>query len=98
MKSAEQFCRDAGSYKPPANPIVKRLAKSLAATYNIAQRDDSLVMILGKGTESNNLQAIEYWVLNTLQNPDETIALDVLTHMVFRFGETLEQLEVSRWS
>ena len=98
MKSAEAFCREVGTYSSPRNPVIVRLAKSLAATYNIATRDDELVMILGKGTESCNLQAIEFWVRKTLQSPDEPMALDVLTHLLFRFGEKLEQWEASRWS
>ncbi len=97
MKSAEAFCRDKKILKPKRNPVVMRLAKSLAATYNVPQREDELVMIFGSGDESNNLQAIESWVRNSLFDIDEPMALDMLNHLVHRFGETLEQWEASRW-
>jgi len=97
MKSAEAFCGEMKTIKPPRNPVIVRLAKSLAVTYNVPSQDDELVMILGSGHESNNLQAIESWVRVALLDIDEPMALDMLNHLVHRFGETLEQWEVSRW-
>lgn len=96
MKSAETFCRTMGVHKPPRNTMIRRLARSLSATYNVPPGDE-LVLIVGEGNETNNLAAIESWVYRSLLDLDEPTARDVLTHLVFRFGETLEQWEVSRW-
>lgn len=96
MKSAEAFCQARGLKPAPRDTMVRRLAKSLRATYNIPHGDE-LVLILGTGQETSNLKAIETWVRNTLLNLDEAAARDVLTHLVLRFGETLEQWEAQRW-
>ena len=96
MRSAETFCRQQGLTKPSGHTMIRRLAKALAATYNVPSGDE-LVLILGDGSESNNLSAIETWVRNRMLNPDEILARDILSHLVCRLGETLEQWEVQRW-
>ncbi len=96
MKLAQPFILIKPAVKTPQQNMIRRLAKSINATYNIPPGDD-LVLIVGEGHEPDNLTAIESWVRHTLTHPDEQLANNTLSHLVSRFGETLEQWEVSRW-
>ena len=96
MKSAETFCAQNGLTRPRQNTTIRRLAKSINATYNIPPGDE-LVLIVGEGNEPDNLAAIESWVRQTLIDPDEQLAQNALSHLVSRFGEALEQWELKRW-
>lgn len=96
MNTDKKFRLIVHAGRTPKENMIRRMAKSLSATYNIMPGDE-LVLILGDGHESNNLAAIETWVRKTILDLDDSIALDVLTHLVSKFGETLEQWEASKW-
>ncbi len=96
MRSADTFCSQKGLMRSPHNSMIRRLAKTINATYNIPSGDE-LVLIVGEGHEADNLAAIETWVSHSLSHPDDQLARNALSHLVSRFGEVLEQWEINRW-
>ncbi len=96
MKSAKAFCERAGLVLTPRQRMTRRLAKSLCAAHRIPEGDE-LVMVLGEGSEANNLKAVETWVERSLVNMDESTARDVLNHLLRRLTDDLELWESGRW-
>lgn len=68
------------AYNTPAAQDVRRLARALFISLNIAP-GDSLVCLLGSGAEASNFEAVVSWVKDTLvreQLPPGRLALQVL--------------------
>lgn len=68
----------------------KRLASAMQVALHIPE-GDALVFLIGRGTESSNLAALETWVRETLPQFEEECGRAVLPHLLERLERTLNQ-------
>mgnify|MGYP001159416559 FL=1 len=68
----------------------RRLACAMQAALQIPE-GDALVFMIGRGTESSNLSALETWVRETLPQFEEDCSLAVLPLLLERLERTLNQ-------
>jgi len=67
----------------------RRLASAIQATLQIPE-GDALVFVIGRGTESSNLAALETWVRETLPKFEEECGHVVLPYLLERLERTLD--------
>ncbi|MAG65297.1 MAG: hypothetical protein CMK74_05415 [Pseudomonadales bacterium] len=67
----------------------RRLASAMQAALQIPE-GDALVFLIGRGTESSNLAALETWVSETLPQLEEECGLAALPHLTDRLERTLD--------
>ena len=72
----------------PNDEYMERLIDALMFAFRI-QKDNSLVSVLGLGTEKSNHDALRTWIQNTLINPDMQIAESVLPRLIERLEQSL---------
>lgn len=68
----------------------RRLASAMQAALQIPE-GDALVFLIGQGTESSNLAALETWVRETLPQFEEECGCAVLPYLLERLERTLNQ-------
>lgn len=68
----------------------RRLARAMQAALQIPE-GDALVFVIGHGTESSNLSALETWVRETLPQFEEECSRAALPHLLERLERTLNQ-------
>lgn len=68
----------------------RRLASAMQVALQIPE-GDALVFLIGQGTESSNLAALETWVRETLPQLEEECVRAALPYLMDKLERTLEQ-------
>lgn len=70
------------------NQTYRRLAEAMQHALLIPE-GDTLVFMIGKGNEGNNLEALEAWVKEALPTFEEDLALAALPLLMTRLEQTM---------
>ena len=74
----------------PTGSTYRRLAQAIQHAMQIPH-GDGLVFLIGKGNESNNLEALETWVRETLCTLEEECGVAMLPFLLDRLEQTMNQ-------
>ena len=77
--------------------LVERLAASLFYAFHLPEGKE-LVSILGKGTEPDNLTALENWVMRQLGEVPERCTVAMMNALIEALDKQLRRYEVVLWS